>query len=262
MIKSSVASFACALFLAAGASAQTTAPDWGQCGGIGWTGPTTCPSGWSCIVSNPYYSQCLASSTTSTVTPTVPPSSPGTTSPTTVTPPPTTTPVTPTTTTAAPSGTVSLIPGDSFIRTVEQPDFHLYLQSEVLGAASDAVVASPSVAALFQVVNGQLIQEIPGGTNLYAQVEGQENSTVTKLKMSWATTPASGANAGTFVFSGDSLEWTIPTIDRPQANAWLICPDAEGNNDVYINLGNYDYMTPAGCTDETLNAYTGPYATS
>ncbi|EPS39174.1 hypothetical protein H072_7081 [Dactylellina haptotyla CBS 200.50] len=31
---------------------------WGQCGGIGWTGPTCCSSG-SCKVSNAYYSQCL-----------------------------------------------------------------------------------------------------------------------------------------------------------------------------------------------------------
>ncbi|KAJ8084220.1 hypothetical protein PM082_002987 [Marasmius tenuissimus] len=32
---------------------------WGQCGGIGWTGPTACVSGYSCVVSNPYYSQCV-----------------------------------------------------------------------------------------------------------------------------------------------------------------------------------------------------------
>ncbi|KAK6522404.1 hypothetical protein TWF281_002966 [Arthrobotrys megalospora] len=32
---------------------------WGQCGGIGWTGPTTCVEGSTCQVLNPYYSQCL-----------------------------------------------------------------------------------------------------------------------------------------------------------------------------------------------------------
>ncbi|KAF3403307.1 1,4-beta-D-glucan cellobiohydrolase xynA [Talaromyces pinophilus] len=32
---------------------------WGQCGGQGWTGPTTCVSGTTCTVVNPYYSQCL-----------------------------------------------------------------------------------------------------------------------------------------------------------------------------------------------------------
>ncbi|EPS41325.1 hypothetical protein H072_4798 [Dactylellina haptotyla CBS 200.50] len=31
---------------------------WGQCGGIGWTGPTCCSSG-TCKTNNAYYSQCL-----------------------------------------------------------------------------------------------------------------------------------------------------------------------------------------------------------
>lgn len=36
-----------------------TVPKWGQCGGIGYNGPTSCASGSTCQVSNPYYSQCL-----------------------------------------------------------------------------------------------------------------------------------------------------------------------------------------------------------
>ncbi len=32
---------------------------YGQCGGIGWTGPTVCAAGSTCQVSNSYYSQCL-----------------------------------------------------------------------------------------------------------------------------------------------------------------------------------------------------------
>ena len=35
------------------------AAEWGQCGGIGWTGATTCVSGSVCTVINDYYSQCL-----------------------------------------------------------------------------------------------------------------------------------------------------------------------------------------------------------
>ncbi|KAF3941081.1 hypothetical protein ABW19_dt0205955 [Dactylella cylindrospora] len=31
---------------------------YGQCGGSGWTGPKTCPHGWTCKVTNAYYSQC------------------------------------------------------------------------------------------------------------------------------------------------------------------------------------------------------------
>jgi hypothetical protein len=33
---------------------------WGQCGGIGWVGPTVCVEGAVCKVWNPYHSQCLA----------------------------------------------------------------------------------------------------------------------------------------------------------------------------------------------------------
>ncbi|KZT40784.1 acetyl xylan esterase [Sistotremastrum suecicum HHB10207 ss-3] len=40
-------------------AAGPTQTHWGQCGGIGWTGPTVCASGTTCKVSNAYYSQCL-----------------------------------------------------------------------------------------------------------------------------------------------------------------------------------------------------------
>ncbi|KAJ6531864.1 glycoside hydrolase superfamily [Mycena capillaripes] len=41
---------------------------WGQCGGIGWTGGTTCDTGSTCVVSNAYYSQCLPGTATVTTT--------------------------------------------------------------------------------------------------------------------------------------------------------------------------------------------------
>ncbi|TBU33420.1 endo-1,4-beta-xylanase C precursor [Dichomitus squalens] len=45
--------------------------EWGQCGGIGWTGATTCVSGTTCTVLNDYYSQCLpGTATTAPSTPT------------------------------------------------------------------------------------------------------------------------------------------------------------------------------------------------
>ncbi|TCD66092.1 hypothetical protein EIP91_001850 [Steccherinum ochraceum] len=248
-MKYASASAACALVCVVGAAAQSgTAPEWGQCGGQGWPGPFTCPAGWGCVATNQYYSQCLQGAPASTPPSTPPTSVPGGGSP--------------TTTSSAPSGTATLIPGNSFIRAVEDPNFHKYLQSEVLGTASDAVLGDPSNAAQFQIVSGQLVQEVADGTKLYAVVEGRSDSTVTKLKMSWSASPASGANAGTFMWSGDTVEWSIPTIQRPQLNAWLVCPDTDGNLDVYINLGNYDYQTPAGCADETIHAYTGATATA
>ncbi|KAF3939201.1 hypothetical protein ABW19_dt0204285 [Dactylella cylindrospora] len=49
-----------ALAFASYAAAQSGA--WGQCGGIGWTGATTCVDGYYCSSLNPYYSQCLPGS--------------------------------------------------------------------------------------------------------------------------------------------------------------------------------------------------------
>ncbi|KAJ7138469.1 CEL4a mannanase [Mycena crocata] len=40
-------------------------PIFGQCGGQGWTGPTTCATGSACVFSNPFYSQCLPGAATS-----------------------------------------------------------------------------------------------------------------------------------------------------------------------------------------------------
>lgn len=37
----------------------TNAAHWGQCGGIGWSGATTCQAPYTCEDLNPYYSQCL-----------------------------------------------------------------------------------------------------------------------------------------------------------------------------------------------------------
>ncbi|KAF3925811.1 hypothetical protein ABW20_dc0102340 [Dactylellina cionopaga] len=53
-----------------GVSAQQAL--WGQCGGIGWTGPTTCVSGAVCVYLNAYHYQCLAGTTTTTATSTTP----------------------------------------------------------------------------------------------------------------------------------------------------------------------------------------------
>ncbi|KIJ35143.1 carbohydrate-binding module family 1 protein [Sphaerobolus stellatus SS14] len=42
-----------------GAPASGTVPHWGQCGGQGWTGATTCAAPYTCQAANAYYSQCL-----------------------------------------------------------------------------------------------------------------------------------------------------------------------------------------------------------
>jgi xyloglucan-specific exo-beta-1,4-glucanase len=40
------------------ATSTGTSTPYGQCGGTGYTGPTVCPSGWTCTYQNAYYSQC------------------------------------------------------------------------------------------------------------------------------------------------------------------------------------------------------------
>ncbi|KAG9020985.1 hypothetical protein FS837_007693, partial [Tulasnella sp. UAMH 9824] len=85
--------------LALGINAQSAV--WGQCGGIGWTGPTTCVAGSTCVKSNDWYSQCI------------PGGSGGTTSTTTTGP-------TGTTTTQVPVGSATLyLAGDSTTATVQ-----------------------------------------------------------------------------------------------------------------------------------------------
>ncbi|KAJ7075986.1 putative acetyl xylan esterase [Mycena belliarum] len=42
-----------------GAGGAGTAAHYGQCGGIGWNGPTVCAAPYTCQASNAYYSQCL-----------------------------------------------------------------------------------------------------------------------------------------------------------------------------------------------------------
>jgi len=59
------------------ASAQS--PAYGQCGGIGWSGATTCASGSVCTKANDYYSQCIPGSAPQP-TPTTSTASPGQTS--------------------------------------------------------------------------------------------------------------------------------------------------------------------------------------
>ncbi|RQM05261.1 hypothetical protein DH86_00001796, partial [Scytalidium sp. 3C] len=78
-------------------------------GGQGWTGPTTCISGWTCVYSNPYYSQCLqqtgASSSTTAGQPTTTTTSPHPTSTTSKSSSSTTKSSGPTTTFSSASGT-------------------------------------------------------------------------------------------------------------------------------------------------------------
>ncbi|KAG9018823.1 hypothetical protein FRB90_009293 [Tulasnella sp. 427] len=49
-------------------SVSATVPVYGQCGGQNYSGETVCAAGSTCVYSNPYYSQCLPGSSTTTKT--------------------------------------------------------------------------------------------------------------------------------------------------------------------------------------------------
>ncbi|KAF4576634.1 Beta-glucosidase cel3A [Pleurotus pulmonarius] len=58
------------------AIANAQSPLYGQCGGIGWSGATTCVSGSSCQKLNDYYSQCLPGAAPTSAPTSAPPTSP------------------------------------------------------------------------------------------------------------------------------------------------------------------------------------------
>ncbi|KAI0356388.1 putative acetylxylan esterase A [Trametes cingulata] len=89
-------SFASALSVVALAGlVAAQAAEWGQCGGIGWTGATTCVAGTACVKLNDYYSQCQPGAAAPPPPPT--PTSPSAPAPTSSTP-----------TGSAPSGLASI----------------------------------------------------------------------------------------------------------------------------------------------------------
>ncbi|KAF8324118.1 hypothetical protein DL93DRAFT_2070392 [Clavulina sp. PMI_390] len=45
--------------VAASVGVTTAVGVYGQCGGEGWTGDTTCDGGLACVIHNQYYFQCL-----------------------------------------------------------------------------------------------------------------------------------------------------------------------------------------------------------
>ncbi|KAI1160018.1 carbohydrate-binding module family 1 protein [Nemania serpens] len=241
---------AAAIYVLGGAAvAQQQA--WGQCGGVTWSGPFTCVSGYTCTFLNDYYSQCVpgAPTTTSSTTRT-------TTTGTTIG---VSTTLSTATTTTAGSGTypTTLQSGYYWVRAVASPNFHSYLQAAPTATPSpgpgDAYLRSSQKAGQFNIVSGQLIYN-PGSSSrasLYMWVENPTNKTQRTLETWFDTTKNP---YGAFAFQGDTLTWTVADIPRPNAAAWLVC----GNNgQLYINTGAYAYNTPSGCADQTIHSYGG-----
>ena len=137
------------------------------------------------------------------------------------------------------------------LHAVESPNFHKYLQTNPTDTTGLAILDSPTTAGQFNIVSGQLVEVIDNkGTLLYANVLPQSDSSKTYLPVSFSTSKNTN---GTFAFSGDAVTWTSPGVSRQNNAAWLVC----ANQQLFINLGAYGYMTPAGCADETIHYYNG-----
>lgn len=133
--------------------------------------------------------------------------------------------------------------GYYWIRAVAAPNFHKYLQTKPQYVPGTAILDIYTTAGQFQVVDGQLVQLVTGGL-LYANVEKFSDGAV-KLAVSFKSEKNS---YGTFNWSGDALQWSTPEVKRQNLSAWLVC----GSQSLWVNLGAYGYMTPAGCADQTV----------
>lgn len=108
-----------------------------------------------------------------------------------------------------------------------------------------AILDSYTTAGQFQIVNGQLVELVPGG-QLYANVEEQVDANIVKLAVTFKTTQNT---YGRFSYNKYALEWSVATINRPDLSAWLVCD----NQQLFLNLGPVADNTPAGCVDQTVS---------
>jgi len=201
---------------------------YGQCGGIGWTGATTCVAGYTCLVLNAYYSQCTPGSASSSAAP--PPS----------TSVPSSTATTPTTTSgssSAPSASSTAVPAGDEIRADQDPVYHLYLQNQ--GGA--AVLGPESTDGRFNVSSTIILNSPTGGAPLYLNIASGNAS---YLPVSFGTT----ASTTGWALEGD-------TIITSQSSPWgrqlnfIVCQATGGFWDIYLQIGNGQ---PAGqnCTGD------------
>ncbi|OBT75427.1 hypothetical protein VF21_05692 [Pseudogymnoascus sp. 05NY08] len=208
-----------------------------QCGGTAWAGPTTCKGKRADPIYSEWFYQCLPSSfpgPTPTLSDTTAPAS---------------TPTTATSTPLPPAAT--LTPNNLWIRAVEEPNYHAYLQSSSSGVA---VLGSASSAAQF-IFNGGRIILLDASTALRAlvhpEVIGAENGTAGRLAVTFVEWGSGEADYGGFLYKGDTLMWRNLglAVPRPDESAWLVC----GGGEVFVNLGAAGEGTPEGCVDQTVS---------
>lgn len=138
------------------------------------------------------------------------------------------------------------------ISAVAAPNFHKYMQTKPLYATGAALLGDYTTAGQFQVVDGQLVQLVsaPGAAVklLYAVVSETRYINDNSLSVTFSATKNT---YGQFAWQGDGLTWSVAGVTRPNSAAWYVCTGQQ----LFINLGNYLYQTPAGCVDQTIHYY-------
>ena len=112
--------------------------------------------------------------------------------------------------------------GYSWIRAVESPYYHSYLQAAPTATPfpgpGDAYLLSANTAGQFQVEDGQLVYYTGSGSPpLYMEVENPTNKSQRTLGTWFSET---GNPYGTFALQGDTLTWSVADIARPNVAAW------------------------------------------
>lgn len=138
-----------------------------------------------------------------------------------------------------------LAKGQYWIRAVEAPNFHKYLQTAPQNSVGTAMLGSSKSAGQYNIVSGQ-VTTLNGEEPLYLHVEKPTDFTQRTLA-TWFN--ATKNEFGTFAFQGDALTWSAPEVKRQNLAAWLVCKGSS----LFINTGAYNYQTPAGCADETVS---------
>ncbi|CAA7270052.1 unnamed protein product [Cyclocybe aegerita] len=122
---------------------------WGQCGGNGWTGPTSCVSGTTCVKLNDWYFQCQPGGPATTA---VPPPPPATTAPP-VSTPPTSPPATTTigsTPPTAPGSCPSLPATINLVANSKLPDPFKFVGGTRVASKDDWACRREEISQLFQ----------------------------------------------------------------------------------------------------------------
>ncbi len=137
--------------------------------------------------------------------------------------------------------------GALWIRAVAAPNYHKYLQTKPANEPGTAILDSYTTAGQFNIDGGQLINKV-ANPPLYLWVEEPaDKASPPRTLATWFNTTKNPF--GTFVFNGDAVTWSVPSVKRQNLAAWLVC----AKQALFINTGAYSYQTPAGCSDQTVS---------